>query len=565
MAENTQNASVDTSRPITPSSRDESMDIMSLLKNAEPSDEPAPKKKSAIELAKEQKENSSKGLVVSTKELEEKNAPKQLATSKTEADAFAEMDAYSQELENLTEAAKKVVVTESPKTPLEMAALMDKIEDVSKHGDVVAPPAEADPTDQKSYIRMKTSEEMEAYPDAAITEDKPVLPNTPPAEDGTGESPEDDEKKRIVQVIIDKTGLGSDVIFTDEEKEKLFSSTEIRLKEVEDVELSTLTIRKPDKSFVEEAKEYQFSSSQTMMSFPASRFRAEMSGLTYGELGDISLNNDAGNVTFDQIRKKLTVIYNKMKNPSCGPFASFDDFLKKFAYVDMDLAVYGLVISTFPEVDDIPLTCNNPSCKKSFNHKFSPRSLLNLNNCDMHLLKEVDRIIHATPQELEHLIEDSPTQKYKVIKLPISGFIVKLGIASAYDYLYTIVDNTLGDKFETEHPDDVNGILQLNSLLLGLIRAVLIPNGDGSYTEYDKFEDMIHALYMIKPGEIRILTSVLQKFINAYTIPFELSGIVCPHCGAKTPHLEIDINYLVFLKYQRLMNEELNIDNITVL
>jgi 4-hydroxy-3-methylbut-2-en-1-yl diphosphate synthase IspG/GcpE len=76
---------------------------------------------------------------------------------------------------------------------------------------------------------------------------------------------------------------------------------------------------------------------------------------------------------------------------------------------------------------------------------------------------------------------------------------------------------------------------------------------------------MIHALYHIKPEEVAIVSSILQKYTDSYSVSFELQDIVCPHCGRKTKRIPLDINYLVFLKYQRLMSTELNIDNISVL
>ena len=574
--ENEPMASIDTTKPIVAGGRDETMDIMSLLKNTEAAseDKAPPKKKSALEQAKEAREKDTKGMVVDTQELIDKNTPKAVA-NKTEADAMDEIDSYKKEQEAMIEAAGKVVMQGAPRDALQMASMMDSLENVAKTGKVESDPTrDANPErfkktkiEEDNLLRLKTEEEMQSSDsNKAILEgvDYSDTPPAPTAEADT-KNPEDEEKKQIATVLIDKTGLGGDFAFTDEERDKLFMSTEIHLKEVETIELSTLKVRKADKSFVEAASEYQFSSSQTMMTFPASRFRAEMAGLTYGEMGDISLNTiNNDNITFEQVRKKLTVIYNKMRNPSCGKFESFDDFLKKFAYVDLDLAVFGLVVSSFPEIDDIPMNCQNRKCGKSFNHRFSPRSLLRLNKCSKKFLEDMQLIINTDSSELPSLIETSPAQNYKVIRLPMSGFVIKLGIASAYDYLYTIVDNTLGNKFEEEHPDDVNGILQINSVLLSLIRGVLVPDGDG-YVEYDQFEDMIHALYSIKPEEIKILSTILQKYNNTYAVPFELTDITCPHCGAKTKFVPIDINYLVFLKYQRLMSEELNIDNISLL
>lgn len=561
-------ATIDSNKPVV-GGRDVTLDVMSLLKSS--NEEPVvEKKKSALEQAKEARDATPLGLVTSTQELIEKNTPKAVG-NKTESDAVNEIDSYMKEQEALIDASKKVVVQSTPKTALEMASLMDSLENVAKTGDVHSDASkDANPerfTDTKpmedNSLRLKTEEEMQSSPDKAITEDNNGISSEDPAEQ---EAEIDEEKKKIVTVLIDKTNLGGDFAFTDEERDKLFMATEIHLKEIENVELSTLTVRKADKSFVEEAKEYQFSSSQTMMTFPASRFRAEMAGLSFGEMGDISLNTSANsNISFEQIRKKLTVIYNKMRNPSCGEFESFDDFLKKFAYVDMDLAVFGLVVSTFPDIDEIPLNCQNPQCKKGFTHRFSPRSLIRYEKCSDKFLADVGLVVNTPAKDLPSLIEDSPAQTCKYIRLPFSKFIIKLGIASAYDYLYTIIDNIVGNKFEEEHPDDVNGILQLGSVMLSLIRSVMIPQPDGSYVEYTEFEDMIHAIYQIKPDEFKILTSILQKYNNVYSVPFELHDIVCPHCGTKTAVLPLDINYLVFLKYQRLLSEELNIDNISPL
>lgn len=560
-------ASVDTSKSIIPGGRDNTIDIMSLLKNSETSSSenkaPTPERKSALQMAKERKEEAQKGLIVSNEDLIAKNS-NSVKGNKTEVDALDDTDKYMQEQEAMIDAAKKVVVQNAPKTALEMASLMNDLENVAKTGSVESDASRdanpemfsTTPDKDEKVLRLKTEEEMEKSPDKAIIEGMPDTPVETKTE-------EDLEKERIATVLIDKTGFGGDFAFTEEERDKLFMSTEIHLKEVEDINLSTLVVKKADKSFVESAQEYQFSSSQTVMMFPASRFKAEMAGLTYGEMGDIAVNNE--NVTFEQIRKKLTVIYNKMRNPSCGKFENFDDFLRKFAYVDLDLAVFGLVLSTFPEIDDIPLNCQNPKCKKSFNHKFSPRNLLHFDKCSKKFLQDMDLIAHTKPADLPDLLETSPARNFKIIKLPMSGFIIKLGIASAYDYLYTIVDNVLGTKFADEHPDDVNGILQLNSMLLSLIRAVLVPQSDGTYIEFDEFEDMINALYNIRPEEIKILTSILQKYNNVYNVPFELTDIVCPHCGTKTKTLALDINYLVFMKYQRLMSEEIDVSNIILL
>ena len=536
---NETNASVDANKIGTPS-RDTTLDVSSLLKASKEAPE---KKETALDKFKRAKEERGSGLVVENKALEEAIKEKTLITNNAENDAMDEVDEYLAEQDKMIQAAQNVKFDRLPQTGLEMAAAMDAIEEATTSKEVMN-------GEKVKTVNIETQESGEKSPEEVTSSNEAT-------------TAVDEDRKNIINILIDKTGLGGDFKFTDEEKEKIFSSTEIHLKEVEELDLSTITVKKAEKSFLESVNEFQISSSKVPVVFPASRFKAYMTGLSYGEMGDISLNNE--NVTFDQLQKKLTVIYNKMVNPSIGEFENFEDFLKKFAYVDIDLAVYGLVVATFPEIDDIPLTCNNEKCKNSFNHKYSPRTLIRFDKANEKFLNAMNDVVECPAAESHKLLEESPARVHKRVKLPFSGFIIEIGIASAYDYLYTIVDNIIGDKFKDNHPDDVNGILQINATLLGLIRAVYVPSGDGSYTMFDNFEDMINALYMVKPEEISILASLLQKYTDSYTVEFELFDITCPHCGTKTSRIPLDINSLVFLKYQRLMSTEIDINNISVL
>ena len=143
-------------------------------------------------------------------------------------------------------------------------------------------------------------------------------------------------------------------MLSDEEKKKVIDAAEIRLTQVEVLDIASIKTVKPTNNFSHHVGKYTLSGNKTTISFPASGFKADMVGLTYGEIGDISLAMDAVNV--DKYYKRLSTIYNKMTNLSCGPFESFDEFLKNFAFTDIPLAIYGLYVSSFPEVQTIATT-----------------------------------------------------------------------------------------------------------------------------------------------------------------------------------------------------------------
>lgn len=540
--------------------KDDSMDLMSLIKGNEKEEtadavveEKKEKELSPLEKAQLAKENG-KGLVVDNNEMKDESDPSQLK-NKAMDDADMESKAYMDDMDEKIKVANNIVVIKKPKNKMEMASMMDQIEILQKGGTL---PLEG------AFVREKTAEEMNAEefgtaPAAANESADAEDPNVADVEEEEEEISE--EKRKLVEVMIDKTGLGADIFFSDEEKEKLQHATEIRLKEIEEVDISTIKIRQANKPFLESVKEYQMASSMVPVVFPASRFKAQMIGLSYGEIGDITFNTE--NVSYEQVRKRLTIIYNKMVNPSIK-FDSFEDFLTKFAYVDIDIAMYGLIVATFPEIDEITMQCRNPQCGASFSHSFAPRNLIRWDRMDEKFMTVLKEIVD-NPEKGDELVSESPTRVSKRIRLPYSGFLLDIGITSSYDYLNEIINNSVGDKFEKEHPDDVNGILQLGNIFLSLIQKVYVPGEDGYYTEYSEYEDKIQALYYIKPEEIQIISSILNKYNSSYSPVFELRDIKCPNCGMVTKRVNADLNAMVFQKFQRQMSSSLNIENISVL
>ena len=124
-------------------------------------------------------------------------------------------------------------------------------------------------------------------------------------------------------------------------------------------------------------------------------------------------------------------------------------------------------------------------------------------------------VIDCPAGKERELMANGPVLKNKRVQLPQSKYILEIGVASAYDYLYTIVDNIAGDVFEENHPNDVNGILKDNAGALTMVRAVYVPNADGTWTMYDKFEDMVEAIYSIKPDYSGCITaSALHAWLH---------------------------------------------------
>lgn len=543
--------------------KDDSIDLNEIIKaekEKEKEDTPTVKKAlTPLEQMQLEKEKNT-GMIISNDELEKGKERTEMRNPIYNDRRMQEIEDYLDDMDLTYEKRKHVVVTQFPQidTPEYMEMIME-IESLKKDeegnyyfdlrnnsGDRVKP----------KYVRLRTKDDPE-YVDGK-TEYPANKPEEKPVESEKKEET-DEETKKIVQVLIDKTGLGINVDFTEEEKEKIYESQEIRLTEVEFVDIeSILMASTPTTSVKEGLKEFELTNSKTTICFPCSGYRAQMKGMTYGELGDVSLMMD--NVTYDQYYKRLSVMYNNMTNVSTGPFEDFEDFLKKTAYTDIPMGLYGMYVATQPEIQAIRLECGDEKCKKNFDWKFNTRSLLRLEKCTKKFLDNMSRIANASPFEFKTIQKEAPVNNSKFIKLPISNIIVEMGIISCYEFLNNLIPVLDEKTFEDNFGD--SKVYANNVLLLTAVRSVILPKRDGGTVRFTDYKDILDALYLVKSDEVKIIASVASKLTAEYQSVFAFNNVVCPHCGAKTESLEVSMDDLVFRTYQQSMTTEINVENM---
>lgn len=557
--------------------RDEEMDLNALLSSSAPSTEsekqevPAEKEvvkeehKSPLDLAIERQKTAQKGIIVDS--ANEEVGPVQLRPN-TDTDAFREgfADELSEQ-EELIKKAQLIYAVRAPQNNGEYAEMITEINAVTVDDEgVIHVPEGAKYIIPKNpeivaAVQAKTQVSGEEYPN---TEDLDKKTETQNDSVDAEKAARKEKKDQLVKILIDKTGLGANIKFDEEETKAIQTSNMIHLVEVENRDLEVVEIERPDDGtpFMQVMDAYKLSVSKAPMTFPASGFKADMTGLSWGEFSDITLDvsDDAEDyINFDKTYKKLSVIYNNMKNISIGAFKSFEDFLKHFAYVDVQLATYGLLISTQPEEDTITLVCNKPSCKQRFNFKYSPRSIINFNSASTELLEQIERINTVAPEERLRLAKSSKVNKFTRFKLPTSGYLVDLGLASCYDYLYGILG--LIKKYTDEEIPQDDTRWELTGMLQG-VRGIYIPQKNGTYLAATKSENIVDVLNTaIPPEDIIVLNSAYEHYINQYYIEFSLKGVECPHCHTKTERIVITPDELVFLIHQRQRATPITFDN----
>lgn len=508
-----------------------------------------------LEKMKLQQQNKVIGQTVSNEALAEDAAP--LRDFVHNDERMEDIDETLKELDNSIEKRNAVVIKRQPQNGLEFAQAMLEIDCVKfdSLGKAYIDLKDAQGHDlEPVYIRIrKDDEDLFDYNDLdqkfRNKDEEEVDPDSP-----------EGKKKKTIEVLIDKTGLGSDFMFTPEEKLKLAEAERILITSTSTLDISSIKAAPSDKAFQDVVNTSDLSSTRTTICFPASGFKADMTGMGYGEYADVAIDVDNG-FSFDKYRKRLTVIYNKMRNISCGPFKDFETFLKGFAYTDISMAIYGLYLSTEPEEQSLQLRCGNPGCENSFDWYFRAHSLLRLNKCADKFLEKMHEITTAPASNYDDIRRNSEVLNPRYIKLPMSNFIVEVGIASAYDFLYNFVPLLDQDTFEESFPDmEYEDSLDKLSLLT-VVRSIRIPDGDDKYIECYGYKDILGAIERIHPKEIKILLAYMAKLQSQYQITFSFGDVTCPHCGNVSHDMNVTIDELVFRTYQQLTNIEIDLEN----
>ena len=469
-------------------------------------------------------------------------------------DTFAEQ-------EEMIAKAKKVVLFNRPENEIQRAQMMDELTAtiIDQNGNAIVPP-------DAKYLMARTPEVEEQI--------RRIKEKEAAGESTDGELRYDDldvfvkqaNKDKIVKILIDKTGLGVNITFDDEEKKVIEESNIIHLIEVEDQELQTVPFEYADttKPFIQTIDTYQLSVSKAPMTFPASGFKADVTGMSIGELIDVTLDvSDESDdyLNFEKINRRLSVIYNKLINISIGKFQSYEDFLKKFAYVDVEPAIYGLLIATEPEMDEIQLKCNGKDCEKRFTHKYSTRSLIDFKSANTYYLKRIDEINSIPPEDRLKYAINSPVRKGKRIKLPQSGYIVDLIMINCYNYLYGLLPyiNELSAQGE-ENPDNEKKWAIVP--MLNVVGAISIKQRNGQTVRFTDMSQIVDILTgTLPPSDMKILQSVYKRYLAQFYVGYSIKNVRCPHCGRVTEAISLTPDELVFQITQRQEDTLMMFDN----
>lgn len=348
------------------------------------------------------------------------------------------------------------------------------------------------------------------------------------------------ENPNIGVVEIDKKNVDK-VEFTPEEREKLSKVKSIRLKVVEDQDLKTLNIERVDKKHKSAMlQSLDTNLSQYSVPLPLMSDFCRFKGSQIIQLIQAVRYDDA---TLDEIiTKKASLIYTQLSNghnlqkydEDGKVIMSYQEFINKFLFHDLDMALYGILVASSMESIESSLTCGN--CNTQFQWKYNLKKLLNLDDLSDDFKEKINTILENKSNS--EYLQDLYNKNNKSVRVesPITKNVYDLNyptVARAIN-LYSVIDQ----KDET--------MLYLSAFALFITDMYVYNKKTDKYIpiEETEYRELLDVLQMIPQEEI----DIIQKFINPYlyTPKFILKS-KCPTCGFNMTN-ELSIDDLVFLK-----------------
>lgn len=357
------------------------------------------------------------------------------------------------------------------------------------------------------------------------------------------------EHPNRADVVIDKTTNANDLGLTQEEHEKLERVRRVRLILVDDEELKNITIERPDENHkADYVKSIEGSVSKYHVPLPMLGDFVGFKGAQIVQM--INIVNYEDSTLDETISMKASLIYDKIINGSVirrfdengKSRMSYNEFINKFPYQDIDMALYGILCASNMEESATSLTCEK--CSHTWEHHYNIKNLLNLQNLSDYYKKRVGDILSNKSNDLALGALYEERRQARRYKSPFTGNI--------YDVSYPTVARAIN---LLKRIDENDPVMTYNSAVALYLSRVLVFNKDkGTYVEVTAEETdlLLDTVLTFTNEDMNMLARQIRDDLY-YSPQFEMT-VKCPSCHNEQK-LPLTIENLIFLKAQDSMVE----------
>ena len=383
----------------------------------------------------------------------------------------------------------------------------------------------------------------------------------------------DENDEKDVNLIIDKSHL-PEIAWSDDDIDKIKKARTVELNIVEGNNIKFGEIEDADDNIVDMViSKYVRKNNDISVSLPASRYRCTVTGLSYPEVIDLSNSNEMNNI--DGERKKWSICFDHIKNPSIGPWRQyrwyidpvtkkrieldyndtnipsgidetdihivtrFEDFLMKTSFMDLEFILWKVLCATCMDTEIISINCratmeDGHECGHQYDWLYSPNDLLLVDSINPAVLEEMEKTATvSTSEDIMKNYNESLLMKKNVVKLPDSGISVVFGHISAYDYLNSVYGDI--KSLEDESSDDPTLASRgLNYTTLTVLKEFLVPNDNGKYYSIKGTANMFKILNNLDEVDWLTIGELVPMMTEPYQFSYSLRDLTCPKCKSKS-------------------------------
>ena len=353
-----------------------------------------------------------------------------------------------------------------------------------------------------------------------------------------------EEHPTTASIVIDKTSDVNDLGLTKEEHDKLERVKKLRLVLIEDKDLANIELEHPDERHkIDYIRSVEGSGSTYSVPLPMFGDFITVKGAQIIQMANLVQFEDSDVV--EKLGLKASLIYDKLINGSIlkkyneegVSKMSYAEFINKFPYEDVDIAVFAILCASTIEESSTSMTC--PNCSHTWNQHYNVKKLLKMDNIPELYKRRTEDILANKSNDvaLRALYEDR--RKVRRYKSPFTNNI--------YDLSYPTVARVIDLMKRVDNKDP---LMVYNSAIAMYLNQVLIYNGKtGKYIPVSAEDPglMLDTIQTLTNEDVTMIANNVRDDLH-YSVDFVMDA-ECPNCKRSLPQT-LSIDTAIFLTAQ---------------
>jgi hypothetical protein len=224
---------------------------------------------------------------------------------------------------------------------------------------------------------------------------------------------------------------------------------------------------------------------------------------------------------------------------------TYSEFVNKFPYLDIDIALYAILCASHTEESSTSLTCE--VCKHTWDQKYALKKILKLDNVSDSFKERIENCLKYKGNDIELNKIYESMRKARRYKSPFSNNI--------YDLSYPTIARAMNLMKRIDQDDPV--MTYNSAIALYLSRISIYNKNKGTYVEVlaDETDLILDTMLTLSNEDLQMISLQIKDDL-VYKPSFGLDT-TCPSCH-NTSTLNLDIESMVFLLAQDSMVEITN-------